>query len=105
MWRCVVSVWGGLLVVLHADLGSTEGICASTPIHKLERRLPLAFSREKRGWLRYGNLLMLEFWELCEHVQCTRYMILRYIPTSIVFPSILPLSPFILYIYESMYRS
>ena len=29
---------------------------------------------------KYMSHRLLEFWELCEHVQCTRYMILRYIP-------------------------
>ena len=38
---------------------------------------------------------LLEFRELCELAQCARYMNLRYIPYLTVFPSILPLSPFI----------
>ena len=53
---------------------------------------------------------LLEFWELCEHAQCTRYMILRYIPYLYCFSEHFASIPFYfvvysIYVYESMYHS
>ena len=43
---------------------------------------------------------MLEFWELCEHVQCTWYMILRYIPYFYCFSEHFASIPFYFVVYS-----
>ena len=44
--------------------------------------------------LPYHQIQLLEFWELCEHAQCTRYMILRYIPYFYCFSEHFAFIPF-----------
>ena len=60
-------------------------------------------------FLRFGAahwyLLMLGFLELCEHVQCARYMNLRYIPYFYCFPEYFTSIPFYFGVYSIYTRA
>ena len=57
------------------------------------------------NYLSHTSAQLLEFWELCEHAQCTQYMILRYIPYLYCFSEHFASIPFYFVVYSIYTRA